>query len=114
MAETVADQKSDHRAQRDLLAAYFRAHPYEVVTWETLERLIESPNFMQRISECRTQLGMRELENVPRYAMIDGRRKRITGDYRYRPEALGRDAADLTEFKDQPLFGQPSGWQEPR
>lgn len=102
-----ATEKAAHAYHRDILAAYFRARQYEVVTWETLEQLV-GRNYQQRISEARRQLKM-NIENLPQYNS-DG--KRLTGAYRFRPEALGRDAADLTKAKEQDLFTDLAGWQQ--
>lgn len=104
--DTIRLEKSTHQGHRDALVAFFQEHVNQVVTWELLERLV-GRNYQQRISDARRQLGL-NIENVPRLA-LDG--KRLTGDYRFRPLALGRDAADLVAYVDQPLFGQPSGWQ---
>ena len=110
--ETLATEKDVHRGHRDALAALFHARPFTVISWETLAAIC-GPNFMQRVSDCRTQLGMHEIENVKRYAMIDGRKKRITGDYCFRPAALGRDASTFTaEPQRLPLYDGPiAGWQ---
>lgn len=112
-AEETRIAKQDHKAQRDLLAAHFRAHPYEVVTWETLEYLV-GRNWQQRLSDARREEKM-TIENLPRYADFAGRRKRITGNYRFRPHAEGRDADKIIKHADShigPLFDQPSGWQD--
>lgn len=107
-ASAVVSAKATHVAHRDALAVYFATHPYEVVAWETLEALV-GRNYQQRISDARLQLKM-DIENVPRSAP-DGRR--LTGDYRYRLNALGRDAADLTQAQPVNLFtGELSGWQD--
>lgn len=108
-SEVVAS-KADHVAQRDALAALFRAAPHTIIRHEELEALT-GRNYQQRISDARRDLRM-NIENVKRYG-ADG--KRITGDYRFRPAALGRDAADLTHAQPVNLFtGQLSGWQEGR
>ena len=104
-----ADEKAAHRAHCDQLAQLFQSRPFQVIGFETLVALVGA-NYMQRISECRRTMSL-NLECVPRYAMIDGRKKRITGDYRYRPDALGRDAADLTKAVAQDLFTDLAGWQ---
>ena len=95
---------STHQAHRDLLAVYFANHPYEIVSWETLEQLV-GRNYQQRISDVRTQLKM-DIENIKRTSP-EG--KRLTGDYRYRLNALGRDAADLVNAKPQGLFDSEPG-----
>ncbi len=102
----MATEKDVHTGHRDQLAAYFRSHPFQVVTWETLEELV-GRNYQQRVSEARRQLTM-NIENVPRHSP-EG--KRLTGDYRFRPEALGRDGADFTKAKEQDLFTDLAGWQ---
>lgn len=105
-----------HLAQRHKLAAYFQARPFQVVRWQDLIALV-GLNFMQRLSNCRTDLNM-NIENIPRYAIWRDDKgqphaKRITGDYRFRPQALGRDAADLVHAKPVDLFtGELSGWQD--
>ena len=102
----MATQKDVHRGHRDSIAALFQARPFEVVSHEELEKLV-GRNWQQRISEARRQLKM-NIENVPRR---DADGKRLTGDYRYRPDALGRDAADLTKAVAQDLFTDLAGWQ---
>lgn len=104
-----------HQAHRDKIAAYFQARPFQVVRWQDLIALV-GLNFMQRLSNCRTELSM-NIECVPRYAIRrdatgQPHAKRITGDYRWRPHALGRDAADLVNAQPVNLFtGELSGWQ---
>ena len=97
---TMASTKALHLGHRDVLAAFFRDHPFQVVTWELLEQMV-GRNYQQRISEARRQLDM-NIENVPRRSP-EG--KRLTGDYRFRPEAhkpkgeqcLGGCVVDVTE-----------------
>lgn len=108
-SEIVAS-KADHVAQRDQLAALFEAHPHTVIRHEVIEGLV-GRNYQQRISDARRDLRM-NIENVKRYG-ADG--KRLSGDYRFRPAALGRDAADLVHAQPVNLFtGQLSGWQDGR
>lgn len=103
----VVARKADHVAQRDQLAALFEAHPHTVIRHEVLEGLV-GRNYQQRLSDARRDLHM-NIENVKLYG-ADG--KRLTGDYRFRPAALGRDAADLVNAQPVNLFtGQLSGWQ---
>ncbi len=110
-AEEVRVETSAHQAHRALILALFRSRPHQVVSWQELDRLVGA-NFMQRISEARRGEDGLKIECVPRYAEIDGRRKRITGDYRWRPEALGRDAADYAAYKPCSLFdGAPGAFQ---
>jgi len=104
-----ADEKAAHRAHVAQLAQLFRSRPCEIIDWRELDALVGA-NYMQRISECRRTMKL-NIECVPRYAEIDGRRKRITGDYRLRPEALGRDAADLSKAVEQDLFTDLAEWQ---
>jgi hypothetical protein len=90
---TVGEQLSARAAHRDILAAWFRAHPLVDILPDELETLV-GRNYQQRISDCRTELAM-TVENVPRTLMLaSGKVKRLSGAYRYRPdgEALGRDA----------------------
>ena len=109
----IADEKAAHVAHRDAMVAIFRAEPHQTISYERL--LAITPNFMQRVSEARQVLKAEGvLENVPRYAMIDGRRKRITGDYRFRPAALGREADTHVRHADAhlgPLFDTPGAYQ---
>ena len=104
----MATEKDVHRGHRDALAAIFRATPFQVIEWETLEATV-GRNWQQRVSEARRQL-QKNIENVPRRS-ADG--KRLTGDYVFRPEVLGRDAATFTaEPQRLPLYDGPSsGWQ---
>lgn len=106
---TVVSQKSLHHGHRDLVAAFFREHPHQIVSWELLEQLV-GRNYQQRVSDARRELGM-NLENVPRF---DAAGKRLTGDYCYRPHALGRDAATVVSYADShlgPLFDRPGAFQ---
>ena len=104
---------STHQAHREMLRAYFTARAFRVIRWQDIERLV-GRNYQQRISDLRRS-GF-NVENVPRFMIrrdAEGRpmSKRATGDYRHRPEALGRDAADLVDYKQQTIFDTPSGWQ---
>jgi hypothetical protein len=105
-APQVGVEKQTHHAHRDALAVFFANHPYQIVTHELLEQMV-GRNYQQRISDARRELQM-NIENVPR---SDPAGKRLTGDYRYRPEALGRDAGDLVHAvpQDLPIFGDQPG-----
>jgi hypothetical protein len=86
------------KGQRDKLAAWFTARPWQEVTSDDLERLI-GHNFMQRLSECRTELGM-TIENLPQWLQDGSGRKiqRLAGHYVYRPQsAQGRAAHEFTQ-----------------
>ena len=107
--DDVVVETSVHAAHRDALAVLFRGRPHvEISAVEC--RILVGENYMQRISEARRQLQM-NIECVPQYAMICGKKKRISGAYRYRPDAIGRDAADLVRAvpQDLPIFGDQPG-----
>ncbi len=107
----MATEKATHAAHRASLLALFRARPFEEISGQALKELV-GDNYMQRISEARRGEDGLKIECVPRYAEIDGRRKRITGDFVWRPEALGRDAAWSATPQRLPLYDGPiSGWQ---
>ncbi len=100
---TVAQELEDRKADRDRIAAYFKARPLAEVEPAELEAL--TTNYHQRISECRLQLGM-TLKNVRRSRTDDdGTIHRLPGAYRYQPhgEALGRDAGSIVA----------AGWSTP-
>ena len=103
---SVVSEKDVHRGHRDLLAAFFQEHPFQIVTWELLDQMI-GRNYQQRVSDARRELHM-HIENVPRYSPAG---KRLTGDYRFRPDALGRDAADTWTAQPArlPLLDGPVG-----
>ncbi len=107
---TVAQEKASRQANRDTLAAWFQAHPLTEISPDELERMV-GRNYQQRISDCRTELGM-ALQNCPKYRYngddqvsehverrADGSADRLAGWYLHRPkgqEALGRDCGALT------------------
>lgn len=67
-------------------------------------------NYRSRISPLRKKRGM-NIENIPAFK-ADG--KRTYGSYRYRPNAIGREAADF--LPGDPLHGtlfdtHPGAWQ---
>lgn len=108
-------EKATHQAHRDALAKYFEARQFRVVRWQELERLV-GRCYQQRVSTARRELKM-NIENVKRFIIIrdaEGKphAKRATGDYRYRPNALARDAADFSKAMPQSLFHDQSGWQQ--
>ena len=110
--DDVVVEASAHKAHRDALVALFHANVNEVVSAHNC-RILVGENYMQRISEARRQLHM-NIECVPQYALIGGKKKRISGAYRYRPDALGREAGDLISAVPQclPIFGdQPGAFQ---
>ena len=104
---------TSHLGQRDVLAAYFRAQPDKVVRWQTLVDLV-GLNYMQRLSNARTQLQM-DIECIPRWKIVrDAAGKaivrRATGDYRFKPASLGRSAdVQITAQPRLPLYDGPAG-----
>ncbi len=104
----VATEKVLHRGHRDQIAALFQARPFEVVSHEELEAVC-GRNWQQRLSDARRQLKM-NIENIPRH---DANGKRLTGSYRYRPDALGREADTVVTEADShvgPLFDRPGAY----
>ncbi|HMF28264.1 MAG TPA: hypothetical protein VKE42_05795 [Candidatus Cybelea sp.] len=100
---------ASHLGQRDILANYFEAHPFVVVTHAELVTLV-GENYRSRIADCRRALSM-NIENVP-VRKADGTRG--YGSYRYRPGALGREADTFVPGNPETgtLFDLwPSGWQ---
>jgi hypothetical protein len=78
---TVAEEKAQRQAHRDQIAAMFKRRPLEELTSDELRMV--TPNFQQRISECRRELGMR-IVNVRQWLVLeDGSKKRLEGHYRY-------------------------------
>lgn len=106
----VNDEKAHHQSQRDQLARLFASRPHDLIRHEELEALV-GRNYQQRISEVRRQLRL-NIENVPRRDPLT--LKLLSGDYRYRPNVLGREAADFVPGDPEAgtLFDlHPSGWK---
>ncbi len=97
----IQDEKDVQAAHVELLRELFTRRPLQEIEADELEQLV-GRNFQQRISELRAS-GL-TLQNIPRYGVVDGRRKRLTGAYRYLPYVpLGRDAS--TERSGQRTLG---------
>ncbi len=107
---SLSDEIQTRQAQRDILAAFLRAHPLQVCGPDELEAVI-GPNYRSRISDCRDELGM-HIPNVPRYREYQDeqgktRRQRLCGGYQYFPQApQGRDASQPAADR-WPVFGAP-------
>lgn len=101
----------DRQAQRQKLAALFRASPFVDIEPDELRTI--TPHYQQRISELRAKDGL-TIENVLRTA-LDGSGKAIRRDgaYRYRSTgpALGRAADTLMEAEWPTAHGRP--FEEP-
>lgn len=83
----MASEITTRKAQRDILEAYFKAHPEQELGEAELKKVV-GPNYRSRVDECRRQLGM-HIQLVPQYlAWMDGkkeRRQRLIGKYLYTP-----------------------------
>lgn len=89
MAEQVASEIADRAAQREQIEALFKSRPLEEIEPEELRKV--TPHYQQRLSESRRR-GMR-IVNVPRYILVNGRKKKQDGAYMLLLFApLGRDA----------------------
>lgn len=108
MAESIAAEKVNHSAQRQILCDYFRAHPFRDVPHAILVGLV-GENYRSRISELRREMT---IENVP-VRRADGTRG--YGSYVHRPNAIGRDAGTWTAAPVRlPLYdGEPGAYGTP-
>lgn len=91
MSEQIASELDDRTAQRLKLEALFQSRPLQEIEPDELKAI--TPHYQQRLSESRRR-GMR-IVNVPRYIMVNGRKKKQDGAYMlvtFTP--LGRDAAE--------------------
>lgn len=72
---------------RDRVADYFRAHPGQWISMQTLAGLAGTGGWRSRVSDCRTQLGLTIENKVSRVTLPNG--EKITkSDYRYVPVVL--------------------------
>lgn len=89
MSEQIASELDDRTAQRLKLEALFQSRPLQEIEPDELKAI--TPHYQQRLSESRRR-GMR-IVNVPRYILVNGRKKKQDGAYMlvtFTP--LGRDA----------------------
>jgi hypothetical protein len=67
------------------IPAYFRAHPGEWISMQTLAKIGGTGGWRSRVSDCRTKLGMHIENRQPRVRVASG--ETITqSEYRYLPE----------------------------
>ncbi len=95
---SVQEEKAQRQAHRDQISAIFKARPLEEITSDELRKV--TPNFQQRVSQCRRELGM-NIQNLRRWVTLeDGSKKRLEGDYRFQPyESLGPSSAEYRQSK---------------
>lgn len=95
---TIAEEKAQRQAHRDQIAAIFKRRPLEDITSDELRTI--TPNFQQRVSQCRRELGM-NIENLRQWMVLaDGSKKRLEGNYRYQPyQSLGPSSAEYRQTK---------------
>lgn len=97
---------SDRRRQRDAVEAYFKAHPWQIVTQDELRKAGSGDAARSRVSECVTKLGM-DIESIrTRYIGTDGKKHRGFQQYRYRPtEEAPPDPPIADTYVEQSLPG---------
>lgn len=72
---------------RDVVAEYFRAHPGEWVSMQTLAGIAGTGGWRTRKNECERELGMRIENRQSRQQLADGRVIRRS-EYKYHPAPL--------------------------
>ena len=98
---SISEERQDQTADMLEIAALFNSRPLQIVTVAELQAI--TPNYHQRVSECRRKLKM-DIRNVPVYVALDnGKTKRLAGNYKFHPIAGAREA-------DQP---SPERWPVP-
>lgn len=98
--ESLTTEIEDRAAQREQIEALFKSRPLEEIEPDELRNI--TPHYQQRISESRRLSKMR-IVNVPRYILVNGRKKKQDGAYMLLMfEPIGRDAAEQI----------PRGWSE--
>ena len=86
---SIQTEREDQAADMQEIAALFNSRPLSVVTVAELQAI--TPNYHQRVSECRRKLKM-DIRNVPVYIALDnGRTKRLAGNYKFHPIAGARE-----------------------
>lgn len=104
-APSLPQEIADRKADRDKIAAMFRANELRVIPVHILQAV--TPNYHQRISECRRELRM-DIRNVPVYiALADGKTKRLAGNYKFHPTLGSREgtqpSVELWPVPDSPF-----------
>ena len=81
---SVGEELSERATQRAILKSWFTAHPLTDIGPSDLIALV-GPNYRSRIAELRIDEAM-NIPNVPRWMEFgSGRRKRLSGGYRFLP-----------------------------
>lgn len=100
---TVAEDIENRATQRLILGNYFRAHPLEDVNPDALEKLV-GPNYRSRIAELRIEEQM-VIANIPRWMELSsGKKKRLSGGYRFTPYNPLGPSAEAERPRDGLLF----------
>ncbi len=95
---TVAEEKAQRKAHRDQIADIFKRRPLEELSGPDFEHV--TANYHQRISNCRTELGMNITYQKAWITRQDGSKQRIEGSWRYQPyESLGPSSAEYRQTK---------------
>jgi hypothetical protein len=85
---TVHEEKAQRIYHRDAIAAIFKRQPLEELDSSAFKHVTE--HYQQRISNCRTELGMKIPYTKRWITREDGSKQRIEGTWRYQPyEQLG-------------------------
>lgn len=86
---TVHEEKAHRIYHRDAIAVIFKRRPLEEL--EASDLRIVTLNYQQRLSDCRTELGMKVVYTKRWITREDGSKQRIEGTWRYQPygEQLG-------------------------
>lgn len=100
LPQEIRDRDADMRE----IAEHFKSHALLIVTPDELRAV--TPNYHQRISECRRKLKM-DIRNVPVYIALDnGKMKRLAGNYKFHPTPGSREgtqpSAELWPVTDAP------------
>lgn len=95
---SVAQQVTDRKADRDRLAAYFKAHPMRWLKQADIAREtgIAEGSLRTRKGECKRQLAMNIEKLHTSFIGTDGIEHRGLDEWRYLPhEPLGRSAETI-------------------
>lgn len=104
---TIAQECEDRTAQCEKIAALFKSRPYEEISPEELR--VITPHYQQRISNCRSKMGM-TIQNIPKSRQdAAGVVHKADGWYRWLPDGppLGRAADTVIAAGWSTKHGRP-------
>lgn len=97
---SVAEEKVQRLYHRDAIAAIFKGRPLEELDSAAFKHVTE--HYQQRISNCRTDLGMNIVYTKRWIERADGSKQRVEGTWKYLPyEQLGPSS---DQFRPQKLM----------